>query len=170
MSGTMHGKAKPALLAGADLHPVHLLEVYWVVAAEADGHARLLEPQSQEIVDVALDLLLEVADGSSRQFVDAAAIERPSTIAVIERNDNTAVGPIQTVDTDQKREDRVPPLADILRPVLIRVAAVGRKLAVADGLALVCKKHAAALAPAFLGFRGTPPPTAVVQIGEKLLC
>src|SRR5260370_24477410 len=163
MSGTMHGKAKPALLAGADLHPVHLLEVYCVVAAEADGHARLLEPQSQEIVDVALDLLLEVADGSSRQFVDAAAIERPSTIAVIERNDNTAVGPIQTVDTDQKREDRVPPLADILRPVLIPVAAVVGKLNVADGVARVVKKHAAALAYAFAPLPVNPPPPALVQ-------
>src|SRR5216684_993583 len=113
MSGTIHGKAKPALLA--------------------------------------------VADGSSRQFVDAAAIERPSTIAVIERNDNTAVGPIQTVDTDQKREDRVPPLADILRAVLIRVAAVVRKLDVADGLAIVAKKHAASLAQAFMDFRVTRP-------------
>src|SRR6266481_4304122 len=169
MSGTIYGKAKPALLAVGDLDPVHLLEVYCVVAAEADGRARLLEPQSQEIVDVALDLLLEVADGSSRQFVDAAAIERPSAIAVIERNDNTAVGPIQTVDTDQKREDRVPPLADILRPVLIRVAAVVGKLNVADGLAIVTKKHAASLAQAFMDLRITRAAQAVDQIGEKLL-
>src|SRR5260370_11999449 len=118
MSGTIHGKAKPALLAVADLHPVHLLEVYCVVAAEADGHARLLEPQSQEIVDVALDLLLEVADGSSRQFVDAAAIERPSTIAVIERNDNTPVRPIQTAPTPPTRDHPAHPPAAILLPLL----------------------------------------------------
>src|SRR5260370_42011206 len=100
MGGTINGQAKFALLAVANLNPIHLLEVHDVVAAEADGDARLLEPQPQKIVDVALDLFLEFADGSGRQLVDAAAVESPAMIAVVQSDDDAAVCEIQTVDAN----------------------------------------------------------------------
>ncbi len=100
MSGTIDGQAKLALLAVGNLDPIHLLEVHGVVAAEPDGDTRLLEPQPQKIVDVALDLFLEFADGAGRQFVDAAAIESPAMIAVVQSDDDAAVCEIQTVDAN----------------------------------------------------------------------
>src|SRR5258708_5545357 len=83
MSGTINGQAELAFLAVGDLDPIHLLEVDRVVAAEADVQARLLEAQPQQIVDVALDLFLEIADGGGRHFADAAPIESPAVISVL---------------------------------------------------------------------------------------
>ncbi len=66
MSGTIDGKAKLALLAVGDLDPIDRLEVDGIAAAEANGNPFFLEAQPQQIVDVALDLLLEIADRAGR--------------------------------------------------------------------------------------------------------
>src|SRR2546425_8585038 len=66
MSGTVHGQTERAALAVGQLDPIHLLEIHGVAAAEANGHARLLEAQPEQIVDAALNLFLKVGDGGSR--------------------------------------------------------------------------------------------------------
>jgi len=66
VSGTIDGKAELAFLAVADLDPIDRLEVDRVTAAEANGNPFFLEAQPQQIVDVALDLLLEIADRGGR--------------------------------------------------------------------------------------------------------
>src|SRR3989442_1750948 len=169
MSGTINSQAKLAILAVGDLDPIHLLEVHRIVAAEAEGDARLLEPQPQEIVDVALDLLLELADGGGRQFVDAAAVESPAMIAVIQRDDDATVREIQTVDADQIGEDVVVALAEVFRANFVGKAAELGKPDIADNIATVAKKHAASLALAFADFRVARPTQRVDQFAENLL-
>src|SRR6266704_3900758 len=66
MSGTVHGQTERAAFAVGQLDPIHLLEVHGVAAAEANGDARLLEAQPEQIVNAALDLFLKVGDGGSR--------------------------------------------------------------------------------------------------------
>src|SRR6202158_6104849 len=194
MSGTVNGKTELAVLAVGQLDPIHLLQVDRVVAAEADGQARLLEAQPQQIVDVALHLLLEIADGGGRQFADAAAIESPAVVAVgerdddggrkfadsaaikspavvtvVESDDDAAASKIQSVEANQRSEDRIAALADVFRAVFVRIATVMSKLDVAGRLAIVAKKHAAALALALADFRITRPAQRVDQIGKNLL-
>jgi hypothetical protein len=66
VSGTIDGKAEFALLAVGDLDPINRLEVDGVAAAEANGNPFFLEAQPQQIVDVALNLLLEIVDRGGR--------------------------------------------------------------------------------------------------------
>src|SRR2546425_8652133 len=157
MSGTINSQAKLALLAVGDFDPIHLFEVHGVVSAEADGDARLFEPQPQEIVDVALDLFLKLADGGGGQFVDAAAIESPAMIAIIQCDDHAAVREIQTVDADQIGEDVVVALAEVFRANLVGKAAELGKPDIADHIATVTTKHAACLALACAGCPGPRP-------------
>src|SRR6266853_1827538 len=160
MSGTIDGQAKLTLPAVANLDPIHLFEVHDVVAAEADGDARLLEPQPQKIVDIALDLFLE--------FADATAVESPALIAVIQRDDHAAVGEIQAVDADQIGEDVVMALADVFGANFVRKAAELGKPDIADHVATVAEKHAASLALAFADFRVARPTQRVDEIAEDL--
>src|ERR1700687_2138634 len=169
MSGTVNGKTELAVLAVGQLDPLHLLQVHRCVAAEADGQARLLEAQPQQIVDVALHLLLEIADGGGGQFADSAAIESPAVVTVVESDDDAAASKIQSVEADQRSEDRIAAFADVFRAVFVRIATVMSKLDIARRLAIVAKKYAAAPGLAFSDFRITRPAQRVDQIGKNLL-
>ena len=124
MSGTVHGKAERAFVPVVDLHPIHMLEVHSIVAAEANGDPCFLETETQQIVDVAFCLFLKITDRRSGHFIYATAIEGPAVVSVIQRYDDAAMSPVETVDAYQERKNRIAALADIFDAVFVREAPV----------------------------------------------
>src|SRR5260370_9500548 len=90
-------------------------------------------------------------------------------VAVIQRDDHTAVRKIQTVDADQVGEDVVMALAEVFRANFVRKSAELGKPDIADHIATVTKKHAASLALPFADFRVAPPAQRVDEIASDLL-
>ena len=92
-------------------------------------------------------------------------------IAVIERDDDAAVGKIQTVDADQRRKNGIAAFGDVLRADFVRVAAVFRKVDQdwMQRFAVVTELRAAALAQAFADFRITRSAQRIDEIAENLL-
>src|SRR5260370_18386780 len=90
-------------------------------------------------------------------------------IAVIERDDDAAVCKIQTIEADQRGQDRIAAFADVLRAVFVRVAAVVGKIDISDGLAIVTKQHPASLAYAFANFRIALAAWRIDLIGKNLI-
>src|SRR5438309_10620065 len=98
MSRTVHGKAECAFVAVVDLHPIHMLEVHSIVAAEAHGDPCFLETETEQIVDVAFCLFLKITDRRTGHLMYASAIESPAVVSVIQSSDDPAMSPGQTVD------------------------------------------------------------------------
>ena len=90
-------------------------------------------------------------------------------VAVIERDDNAAMRPVQTVDADQIRKNGVTALADIFHAILFGITAVVDKSDVPDRLAIVAEKDAAPLALAFADFGVAWPAQRIDQVGEDLV-
>src|SRR5260370_8400237 len=98
-------------------------------------------------------------------------MEGPAVIAIIERDDDAAVGKIQTVDADQRCKNRIAAFGDVLRADFVRVAAVFRKVDQdwVQRFAVVTELRAASLAQAFADLCITRPAHRVDEIAEKLL-
>src|SRR5260370_22375338 len=90
-------------------------------------------------------------------------------IAVIERDDDAAVCKIQTIEADQRGQDRIAAFADVLRAVFVRVAAVVGKLDITEGLCILTKKHAASPAYPLPDFRITRAAQRLDPAGKNLL-
>ena len=149
MRQAVHGETELAVLAIGDLDPLHFPAIHDVVAAEANGQARLVETEAKQIINVALDAFLKNADRGYRNFADPAAVIGPAAIAVVESDDDTAVRDVQTVQSDQRLDNRIPPLGDIFRADFVREAPVFGELNITRHVAAVAEEGAAALANAF---------------------
>src|SRR5262249_35658693 len=113
MRGTVDSETVFAALAVVDFHPVHLAEVHGVATTKANRKTGLIEAETKQVVGVLLQLLLEIRDGCHGQFVDAAAVVGPAPVAIEERNYDTAMSPIQIVETYQRQKNAVVALAGI---------------------------------------------------------
>src|SRR6202035_3819106 len=84
---------------------MHFFQIEGIAATNRVSPMRLCQAYSQHIVDVSLHLFLKLGNRSNRQFRDAAAVESPAAIAVIQSDDDSAMRPIQPFDTDHGIDD-----------------------------------------------------------------
>src|SRR5207248_2597026 len=123
MRGVINREAVLAAFAVVEFHPLDLLEINGVAAAKANGKTRFVEAEAQQAVDVPLHGLLKIRDGRRGQLIDAAAIVGPAEIAVIQGDHHSAVGKIQSIKTNQRQEECIVSLGNVLDARLIGIVA-----------------------------------------------
>ncbi len=107
---------------------------------------------------------------SDRQFRDAAAVQRPAVIAVIQRDDDAAMRPVQPFHADHGIYDalQIVALGRVLQALFVRVAPRFRETHVPDDFSVVAELRARAVALAFDGFRVASATERIDKIAENL--
>jgi len=90
-------------------------------------------------------------------------------VTVVESDDDAAASKIQSVEADQRSEDRIAAFADVFRAIFVRIATVMSKLDVAGRLAIVGQKARGGPGTGFRGLPYNPARQRVDQISKNLL-
>src|SRR5262249_11533167 len=121
------------------------------------------------VVGVLLQLLLEIRDGCHGQFVDAAAVVGPAPVAIEERNYDTAMSPIQIVETYQRQKNAVVALAGIFDARFVGIMAEVVEVDVTGQVTAVTEKRSPSRTRAFAYSGITWAAKACNEVVENLL-